>query len=95
MELARSLAYRAAYWVASAEARGDDAETDVACAAAKAAAGEAAVTACETLVQVLGGMGMTWEHVAHRLYKRALADRAYGGTPATHRATIAAALLDD
>ena len=39
-------------------------------------------------------MGMTWEHVAHRLYKRALANHAYGGSPAAHRATIAAALLD-
>jgi alkylation response protein AidB-like acyl-CoA dehydrogenase len=95
VELARSLAYRAATWVASAETRGDDVETDLACAAAKAAAGDAAVTACETLVQVLGGMGMTWEHVAHRLYKRALANRTYGGSPAEHRATIAAALLDD
>jgi alkylation response protein AidB-like acyl-CoA dehydrogenase len=94
VELARSLSYRAAYWVASAETRGDDAETDVACAAAKAGAADAAVTACETLIQVLGGMGMTWEHVAHRLYKRALADRSYGGTPTTHRATLAAALLD-
>jgi len=94
VELARSLAYRAASWVASAETRRDDAETDVACAAAKAAAGDAAVTACETLIQVLGGMGMTWEHVAHRLYKRALANHAYGGSPAAHRATIAAALLD-
>ena len=37
---------------------------------------------------------MTWEHLAHRLYKRALADYSYGGTPAGHRATIAAALLD-
>jgi alkylation response protein AidB-like acyl-CoA dehydrogenase len=94
VELARSLAYRAAYWVAAAESRGDDAETDVACAAAKAAASDAAVVASETLIQVLGGMGMTWEHVAHRLYKRALANRGYAGDPRAHRATIAAALLD-
>jgi acyl-CoA dehydrogenase len=94
VELARSLAYRAAFWVAAAEAGSDAAEVDVACAAAKAAGGEAAVQACETLVQVLGGMGMTWEHPAHRLYKRALANRSYGGGPAAHRATIAAALLD-
>ncbi len=94
VELARSLAYRAAFWVAAAEAGADASEVDVACAAAKAAGGQAAVQACETLVQVLGGMGMTWEHPAHRLYKRALANRSYGGGPAVHRAAIAAALLD-
>jgi alkylation response protein AidB-like acyl-CoA dehydrogenase len=52
------------------------------------------VFACESLVQVLGGIGMTWQHVAHRFYKRALADRAYGGGPAQHRAAVAAVLLD-
>jgi alkylation response protein AidB-like acyl-CoA dehydrogenase len=102
VELARSLAYRAAWWVATTEdgsrVRGHTvgvAEVDGACAAAKAAASDAAVQACETLIQVLGGMGMTWEHPAHRLYKRALADRWYAGSPATHRAVLAAALLDD
>ena len=97
VELARSLAYRATFWVAAAESADGAAlaaEVDGACAAAKAAAGDAAVRACEMLIQVLGGMGMTWEHPAHRLYKRALANRAYGGTPAAHRASIAAGLLD-
>jgi alkylation response protein AidB-like acyl-CoA dehydrogenase len=32
----------------------------------------AAVDAAERTVQVLGGVGFTWEHVTHRLYKRAL-----------------------
>ncbi len=96
-ELARSLAYRAAWFVATAETDPGEVagpEVDSACSAAKAAAGEAAVFACESLVQVLGGIGMTWQHVAHRFYKRALADRAYGGGPAQHRAAVAAVLLD-
>ena len=102
VELARSLAYRAAWYVSTLEdghtVRGRKiatADVDLACAQAKAASGDAAVQACETVIQVLGGMGMTWEHIAHRLYKRALANRAYGGSPAHHRAVIAATLLDD
>jgi alkylation response protein AidB-like acyl-CoA dehydrogenase len=96
-ELARSLAYRAAWCVAAVEA--DPAsisadEVDVACAGAKAAATEAAVFAAEGAIQVLGGIGMTWEHIAHRFYKRALANQSWAGTPASHRAAVAAALLD-
>ncbi len=96
-ELARSLAYRAAWCIDALE--GDpgslsEGEVDSACAAAKAAATEAAVFAAEGAIQVLGGIGMTWEHVAHRFYKRALADQSWAGLPARHRETVAAALLD-
>ena len=93
----RSLAYRAAWYVSTAETDPSEVsarDVDSACSAAKAAAGETAVFACESLVQVLGGIGMTWDHVAHRFYKRALGNRAYGGGPAYHRAVVAAALLD-
>jgi alkylation response protein AidB-like acyl-CoA dehydrogenase len=96
-ELARSLAYRAAWFVATSETEPDAVDpgvVDSACAAAKAAGTEAAVVATEAAIQVLGGIGMTWEHLAHRYYKRALASRTYAGTPAEHRATVAAALLD-
>jgi acyl-CoA dehydrogenase len=96
-ELARSLAYRAAWFVATAEtepAEVDPETVDSACSAAKAAAGDAAVFACEATIQVLGGIGMTWEHLAHRYYKRALANRTYAGAPAEHRAVVAAVLLD-
>ena len=97
-ELARSLAYRAAWFVATAETEPDQVEpaaVDSACSAAKAAAGDAAVFGCEVTIQVLGGVGMTWEHLAHRYYKRALASRTYGGGPAEHRSVVAAALLDN
>jgi alkylation response protein AidB-like acyl-CoA dehydrogenase len=89
IELARSLAY----WAAWAVAEGDE-QAEVAAAAAKAQATEAAVSACERSIQVHGGIGFTWEHPLHRWYKRALWLEAFAGRPSDHRATVAAALLD-
>jgi alkylation response protein AidB-like acyl-CoA dehydrogenase len=89
IEQARSLAYWAGFSVAH--------ETDdavVAAAAAKATAADAAVRACERAIQAHGGIGFTWEHPLHRLYKRALWIAAYMGWPAEHRERIAAHLLD-
>jgi alkylation response protein AidB-like acyl-CoA dehydrogenase len=88
-ELARSLAYWAAWCVAE-----QDDEAAVAVAAAKAYCGDAAVDACERAIQVLGGIGFTWEHVLHEYYKRALWIQAYGGYAREQRAQIAAWLLD-
>jgi hypothetical protein len=88
-ELARSLAYWAAWCVAE-----DDAQAPIAAAAAKSYAGDAAVAACERSIQVHGGIGFTWEHVLHEYYKRALWIQAYGGYPRVQRAKIAAWLLD-
>jgi alkylation response protein AidB-like acyl-CoA dehydrogenase len=88
-ELARSLAYWAAWSVAE-----DDEQGPVAVAAAKSYCGDAAVSACERSIQVHGGMGFTWEHVLHRYYKRALWIQAFGGHARTHRAQVAAWLLD-
>lgn len=74
VELARSLAYWAALCITIG-----DAQADVACAAANAQATEAAVLACETSIQVHGGIGFTFEHPLHRYYKRALElERALG-----------------
>jgi alkylation response protein AidB-like acyl-CoA dehydrogenase len=88
-ELARSLAYWAAWCVAE-----DDDQAPIAVAAAKAYAGDAAVAACERSIQVHGGIGFTWEHVLHEYYKRALWIQAYGGYERVQRAKIAAWLLD-
>jgi alkylation response protein AidB-like acyl-CoA dehydrogenase len=88
-ELARSLAYWAAWCVAE-----DDEQAPIAVAAAKAYAGDAAVAACERSIQVHGGIGFTWEHVLHEYYKRALWIQAYGGHARVQRAKIAAWLLD-
>jgi len=88
-ELARSLAY----WAAWCVAEGDE-QTAVAVAAAKAYCGDAAVAACERSIQVHGGIGFTWEHVLHRYYKRALWIQAFGGYARTLRAEVARSLLD-
>lgn len=87
-ELARSLAYWAAWCVAESDER-----APVAVAAAKSAAAEAAVAACERSIQVHGGTGFTWEHILHRFYKRAQWIDAFGGFGAEHRRTIAASIL--
>ena len=89
-ELARSLAYWAAWCVAE-----DDEQAPIATAAAKAYASDAAVAACERAIQVHGGMGFTWEHVLHRYYKRAQWIDAFGGHAAVQRRVVAAALLDE
>jgi alkylation response protein AidB-like acyl-CoA dehydrogenase len=88
-ELARSLAY----WAAWAVAVGDE-QAAVAAASAKAFCSETAVAACERSIQVHGGTGFTWEHVLHRYYRRALWIEQFGGSPAARRAQVAAALLD-
>jgi hypothetical protein len=89
-ELARSLAYWAAWCVAE-----EDERTPVAVASAKSFAAETAVAACERAIQVHGGIGFTWEHVLHRYYKRALWIDAFGGHAAKQREAVAAELLDE
>jgi alkylation response protein AidB-like acyl-CoA dehydrogenase len=88
-ELARSLAYWAAWCVAER-----DEQLPVAAAAAKSYAGDVAVSACERAIQALGGIGFTWEHPLHTYYKRALWIQAYGGYSREQRAKVAAWLLD-
>jgi alkylation response protein AidB-like acyl-CoA dehydrogenase len=88
-ENARSLAT----WATAAVEGGAD-EAPVAAAAAFAFAAEAAARTCERAIQVHGGIGFTWEHVLHRLYKRALWITAFLGGPAEARRRVAASLLD-
>jgi alkylation response protein AidB-like acyl-CoA dehydrogenase len=89
VELGRSLAYWAAWCVAE-----NDEQVDLAVAAAKSQASEAAVFACEQSIQAHGGIGFTWEHPLHRYYKRALWLEGALGFGREHRAGIADALLD-
>ena len=88
VELARSLAYWAAWCVAE-----DDEQVDLAVAAAKSQATEAAVLACEKSIQAHGGIGFTWEHPLHRYYKRALWLEGALGYGREQRAEIAGSLL--
>lgn len=88
LQLSRSLAY----WAAWAVSEGD-AQQDVAVAAAKSAASESAVFACENAIQVHGGIGFTWEHVLQRFYKRAQWLEAFEGYGRDHRAAVADVVL--
>jgi alkylation response protein AidB-like acyl-CoA dehydrogenase len=89
LELSRSLALWAAWCVAAG-----DPQTRLAAAAAKSSAAESAVAVCETSIQVLGGIGFTWEHELHRLYKRALGIESFGASGTRLRAEVAASLLN-
>jgi len=88
VELARSLAYWAAWCVAE-----EDDRAALAAAAAKAFATEAAVAACERSIQIHGGTGFTWEHPLHRFYKRAIWLEGFGTRPSALRLEVADALL--
>jgi alkylation response protein AidB-like acyl-CoA dehydrogenase len=89
LELGRSLALFAAWCVAE----GDD-RAPVAAAAAKAHCADAAVAACERSIQIHGGIGFTWEHVLHRLYKRALGIQSWDTSSERLRAEIASHILE-
>ena len=88
VELARSLAYWAAWCVAE-----DDDRAALAAAAAKAFATEAAVAACERSIQIHAGIGFTWEHPLHRFYKRAIWLEGFGTRPSALRLEVASSLL--
>ena len=89
LELARSLAWWAAWCVGE-----NDEQAAVSAASAKASAADAAVLACERAIQAHGGIGFTWEHALHRLYKRALWIQSWEASPAQLRAEVAGHLLD-
>jgi alkylation response protein AidB-like acyl-CoA dehydrogenase len=89
-ELARSLAYWAAWCVAE-----DDRRAPIAVAAAKGYAADGAVASCECSIQVHGGIGFTWEHELHRYYDRALFLQALGGYAHHQRERVAAWLLEE
>ncbi|MBV8463458.1 MAG: acyl-CoA/acyl-ACP dehydrogenase [Acidimicrobiales bacterium] len=59
---------------------------------AKAYIGERAPGLVQECVQLHGGIGTTWEHDIHLFLRRVLVDRSLIGTPADHRARVAAAI---
>jgi len=89
LELARSLALWAAWCIAE-----DDPQARIAAAAAKTQCAEAAVAACERSIQVHGGIGFTWEHLLHRLYKRALWIQSWEASGPQLRSEVAEYILD-
>jgi alkylation response protein AidB-like acyl-CoA dehydrogenase len=87
MLLAREQA-RAVAWDAARPAETDD-ERSLTAAVAGALAPDAFYKCAKDCVQVLGGIGFTWEHDAHLYLKRATAVRALsGGGPRRARARI-------
>src|SRR4051794_15381087 len=50
---------------------------------------DAAYHAASENIQIHGGIGFTWEHDAHLLYRRAKASQLFLGTPSAHRAHLA------
>ncbi|GGQ03311.1 alkylation response protein AidB-like acyl-CoA dehydrogenase [Actinomadura coerulea] len=81
---------RAAVWDAARALDEPEDQRAYAVAVAAALAADAAVTCAEGDIQVHGGIGYTYEHDAHLLYRRALTLRALLGRASTHRAEVAA-----
>lgn len=77
--------------VALAAARATDGELPVLAAMAGSYCSEAYLAAAGESIQVHGGIGVTWEHTAHRHFKRATADAQLFGPPQSHRARLASA----
>ena len=86
-EQAAAVAWDAAQ--AWAEPAGDGAGRDFAAGAAATVAIDAAVTCAHECIQVLGGIGYTWEHDAHLYYRRALSLRALAGSSAAWASEVA------
>jgi alkylation response protein AidB-like acyl-CoA dehydrogenase len=92
MEGSRSIALHAAWAVDALD--GDDALA--AASAAKAYCTRAARTVCETSIQVHGGIGNTWECLAHVFLRRALlSGEVLGGIGASLTAVLAAHGIED
>jgi alkylation response protein AidB-like acyl-CoA dehydrogenase len=80
---------RSLVWWAAWAADSSPAELPLAASAAKAQAASALERAAETLIQVHGGIGFTWEHDAHLFWRRAKVDRLLLGDEAEHLDTVA------
>ena len=110
VESARSLSYRAASVAAGVLSAGPAgsgsavpggrgasaraAELPLLAAAAKAYCSQALATVAAEMIQLHGAIGITWEHDAHRYFKRAHSSGQLFGPPADHLARIASAVID-
>ena len=88
IERARATCYVAALAIAE-----DDDRRSLMASMAKAAAGDCQRLVAQEGIQILGGIGYTWEHDMHLYVKRAMANDAVLGTAAHHRQRIADLLL--
>jgi alkylation response protein AidB-like acyl-CoA dehydrogenase len=65
-----------------------DPDTELAAHLAEAVCAEVALRTTESCLQMMGGIGFTWEHPTHLLLKRAAAGLRLLGTPEAHRLAI-------
>jgi 3-oxochol-4-en-24-oyl-CoA dehydrogenase len=72
-------------WYAIRQLATGAADAEFAVAVAAAAGGDAAVQNAAEMIQLHGGIGYTWEHVAHLYLRRAKADQYLLDTPPAHR----------
>jgi 3-oxochol-4-en-24-oyl-CoA dehydrogenase len=79
-EQAGAAVWEAARALDSPDPGGADTGSDYAAAAAAVLAADAAVSCAHECIQVLGGIGYTWEHDAHLYYRRAMTLRALLGS---------------
>jgi alkylation response protein AidB-like acyl-CoA dehydrogenase len=84
VEQLRSLVWWAAWTVDNSPE-----ELALAASAAKAQASQTVEFAAESLIQVHGGIGFTWEHDAHLYWRRAKVDRLLLGDADTHFDSVA------
>jgi alkylation response protein AidB-like acyl-CoA dehydrogenase len=88
VELARSATYAAAATIVDARVG----EPVRATSAAKLLAGEAAIANSRSAIQILGGMGFTWEMLPHYYLKRAWVLENTFGTGTSHSLALADAV---
>ncbi len=94
VEQARSAAWDAALALDGFASRATDAaETSLSAAAAGAVAPDAYCTVAKDCIQVLGGIGFTWEHDAHLYLRRSTALRQLLGGPTPWRRQVASAAV--
>ncbi|KAA3641416.1 MAG: acyl-CoA dehydrogenase [Armatimonadetes bacterium] len=86
VEHARSAARHAAATL------GDPAESSIAVPLARSVCSDAFVTAAGDTIQILGGIGFTWEHEAHLYFKRAKSTSILLGSVDTYRDRLADAV---
>jgi alkylation response protein AidB-like acyl-CoA dehydrogenase len=83
-------AARTAVLYALGAAAGGTEELPLAASLAKSYCSTAYVDAAAANIQIHGGIGFTWEHSAHLYFRRATSSQQFLGSPAHHRARLAA-----
>jgi alkylation response protein AidB-like acyl-CoA dehydrogenase len=93
VDSARALSYRAAT-AAAAPGPAAAGELPLLAAAAKSYCSEVFAAVAAEMIQLHGAIGVTWEHDAHRYFKRAHGSAQLFDPPAAHLARMARSLID-